>query len=313
MEYFMKPFSKLGWSFRQPLSVARSHFGVVNYGARVYAFGGGGPNFEPLDSVEIYDPQSDCWNRGTPMPTRRSGITAVTVNNQIYVMGGGFKKADGSFEFLRTVEVYDPERDRWEVGPDLIKRHDAPSATLHQGRIYLFGGHHPEAQGGPLTDPAFAFSEVLDLDAKAWESILPMPTPRFSLTTISFGDRILAMGGGAFTGQFFTNFDRVEAYDPIKNGWEEDSQLRLPWPAAGVGACLFRRDLFIFGGNDGDKIQDRGAYFDTEEKKWIDIPPMPFSRVIVGVVVLGDDILIMGGRGPDGKQPVNSVMALTML
>jgi N-acetylneuraminic acid mutarotase len=227
-------------------------------------------------------------------------------------MGGGFRKSNGSFEFLRTVEIYDPGRNSWEAGPDLMEKHDSPAATLHENKIYLFGGHHPDAKGGPLTDPAFSYSEVLDLESGCWEGISPMPTPRFSLAAITFQDRILAMGGGAFTGTSFTNFDCVEVYSESENRWKPDQGMTLPWPAAGIGACVLDHHLFVFGGNDGEKIQDRAAYFHPDEKKWHDISPMPYPRVIMGVAGFNRTVYLLGGRGPDGKEPVDTVMELTV-
>lgn len=312
MEQLKKPFSNFGWSLKNPLSQARSHFGVETFDGKIFVLGGGGFNFEPLDSVEIYDPKTDRWTEGAPMPTRRSGIVAVSVQDRIFVMGGGFRKLDGSFEFLRTVEIYDPLRDHWEAGPQLIKQHDAPAATFYKDKIYLFGGHHPEATGGPLTDPAFSFSEVLDFTVGSWKAIPAMPTARFSLTVLPWGHCLLALGGGAFTGKNFTNFDRVEAFDPVENHWKEEVEMKLPWPGAGVGGCVLKNCLFIFGGNDGEKIQDRAACFNPSEKTWKELPPMPYSRVIMGVAGLDDEIFIIGGRGPDGKQPVDTVMTLTM-
>ena len=299
------------WRAGQPMAVARSHFASAVCRGKIYIFGGGGAGFQSLNRVEIYDPERDTWTAGREMPTTRSGVVAVTLNDRIYVMGGGVREPGGSFRFLTTVEIYDPSMDRWEKGPDLLMRHDAPAAALLDERIYLVGGHHPDATGGPLTDPAFAFAERLDPRSGRWEQIPPMPTPRFSLAALAWDGRLLALGGGAFTGTAFANFDRVEAYDPSNGAWSPAPAISLPWPAAGPAACVFQTRLLLLGGNNGEAIQRRAASYDPREEKWSDIPPMPEARVTAAALPVGDAVYVIGGRDATGKQPVGSVFALS--
>jgi len=64
------------------------------------------------------------------MPTHRSGAVAALVGEKVYVIGGGYKKPDGKFKFLTTVEIYSPAEDRWETGPDMIMPHDYPGVAV---------------------------------------------------------------------------------------------------------------------------------------------------------------------------------------
>jgi len=293
------------------MPIVRSHFGTAVYDGKIYVFGGGGEGFKSLNLVHVYDPLVDRWFRVTPMPTTRSGVVAVALKDRIYVMGGGFKRPDGTFNFLTTVEIYNPTTDSWEKGPDLLMRHDAPTAAVLNEKIYLFGGHHPEARGGPLTDPATGFAEKLDLLEGAWEAIRPMPTPRFSLACVIHGQKILAMGGGAFRAGAFRNYDLVEVYDPAKQDWRNEDSFRLPWPSAGLGGCVLDDKVCVFGGNDGKAIQKRAAYYDITQDRWFDLPAMNEPRAAMGVAVLGDSIFVLGGRGADGRLPVDTVEAFS--
>jgi len=74
-------------------------------GGRVYVIGGGtfgGPTFS---SVDVYDPATDTWTSGAPMPTARLGLSTSAVNGRIYAIGGArdFHPATG----MSTVEEYD--------------------------------------------------------------------------------------------------------------------------------------------------------------------------------------------------------------
>jgi N-acetylneuraminic acid mutarotase len=290
------------------MSIARSHCAAAALGPHVYTFGGGGPGFQALNTVECYDPAKEAWSSRAPMPTARSGIVAVAFQDRIYVMGGGFKRPDGTFQFLTAVEIYDPQTDSWTKGPDLLRRHDAPAATVLGGRIYLMGGHSPDAREGPLTDPAFAFSEVFDVVNGRWMELSPMPTPRFSLAAIAWEGRVLAMGGGAFKDGAFHNYDVIETYNPARGEWQPAEEGHLPWRAAGVASVVMGGAIYVFGGNDGEAIQPTAARYDRT-RGWKVLDQMPEPRAAATAVALNATIYLIGGRAADGKTPTNTLMA----
>lgn len=304
--------SRSTWQTLAPLKTVRSHCGAVALEGKIYVFGGGGPEFKSLQTVEVYNPKEDRWTEGPEMPTLRSGVVAVSLNGRAYVMGGGFRRPDGRFNFLTTVELFDPGTGRWSSGPDLLQRHDAPAATVSDGAIYLFGGHHPEASGGPMTDPAFSFSERFDPEEGRWIEIAPLPTPRFSLSVVPVGGTIWAMGGAAYRDGHFHNYDLIEIYDPVENRWMSDPSLRLPWRAAGVGGSLVKERLYLFGGHSGDRVQDRAAFYDPSEGRWRSLPAMPDARVAMATVYLDGRIYLIGGRGSDGRTPTDRLTALPL-
>lgn len=299
------------WATLPALPSARSHCPTAVYGGRIYGFGGGGPNFKSKNSVIVYDPAAGRWGRGTDMPTLRSGAIAMTTGNAIYIIGGGFKQPDGTFRFLHTTEIHYPEEDRWAAGPDMIMPHDYPAGALLDNRMYIMGGHHPDSTlAGPKTDPGFAFCERLDLDNGTWEQIADLPTPRFALDAVVLDGRILTMGGVAFTPEGFNNFDHIEAFDPASGAWTRET-LRLPWTAAGAGACMADGKLFIFGGYSGDGISDHCACYDPAAGTWQLLPPIPQPLAAMGVAVIGRTIYLLGGWADDGRTPQDCFYAYT--
>jgi len=300
------------WKTLSPLSVARSHPATVAFKDKIYVFGGGGPNFLSLNDCVSYDPKLNKWDKLKNMPTKRSGTAGFLINDKIYIVGGGYKKPDGNFQFLKTVEIYDPNTDSWTQGPDMLQPHDYPAAALHENHIYIFGGHHPDAcLGGPKTDPGFNFSERWSPGEEKWEEIPALPTPRFAASAVIQGNNILTNGGVAFRPEGFNNFDFFECYDTEKKTWSESETLKLPWPAAGHGMCQESDNFFFFGGYSTDNIHDRSAVYSTTTSEWDRLPDMPSPRAAMGVARIDNTIYLIGGWEDDGRMPLDSVVSYT--
>lgn len=298
------------WYSKKTLRFARSHGAAAVYNGRIYLFGGGGNNFQSLNSVEIYDPRDDRWSLGKEMPSIRSGAMAVTLNNKIYVIGGGFKKPDGKFVFLKKVEIYDPYTNEWENGPDLIIPHDYPAIAVLNDNIYIIGGHHPNAtEGGPKTDPGSNFCEMLDIGMGKWSEIAPLPTPRFGHSAIVLNGEIVTTGGVAFTSNGFNNFDIAEVYNIGAKAWRRELSLSLPWTAAAHASSVLNGKIYIFGGYSGAEIHDRVACYDPSLKRWKELQPMDKPRAAMPAVVIDDTIYLIGGWEKDGRSVMNNVIA----
>ena len=298
------------WNILKPLEIARSHPSVVAYKGKIYAFGGGGPSFKSLNSVTCYNPTQNTWANCQDMPTHRSGTVAALMGDSIYVMGGGFKKPDGMFEFLTKVEIYHPETDTWSEGPDLTMPHDYPAVAVLDDIIYVLGGHHPDAtQGGPKTDPGFNYCERLDLKKGKWEAIAPLAIPRFALSAVVMGGKIHAMGGVAFRPEGFDNFTTIEIYDPTTQEWSENKDLALPWPAAGLGSAVINGNMYVFGGYSDVDIHNRTAVLNPQTNEWQQVTSMPSPACAMGVTVCDGKIYTVGGWADDGRTPINKAFA----
>jgi N-acetylneuraminic acid mutarotase len=294
----------VSWARLPDLSVARSHPAVAVHDGRLYAVGGGGPGFASLDTVEVFDPATERWRTARPMPTKRSGAMAVSIGGRIAVIGGGFKKPDGKFRFLRTVELYDPAKDQWSRGPDMCEPHDYPACAVLDGWIYISTGHHPGAtEGGPQTDPGFSFTERWRLGENAWEALPPAPTPRFAAAAVALGGRVAVAGGVAFTPDGFTEYDRVETYDPTRATWER-AGWSLPWTAAAHSLTIVGRRLVLCGGFSGDAgIGATASVCDLDAADrpgaWRPLPALPEPRAAMGAAVLDGRLVLAGGWAAD--------------
>lgn len=70
------------WTQRASMTTARDHPGVVGLNGKVYVFGGSNAS-GALESMEIYDPATDTWMPGPPMPGTKSRPNAVETGGLI--------------------------------------------------------------------------------------------------------------------------------------------------------------------------------------------------------------------------------------
>jgi N-acetylneuraminic acid mutarotase len=95
-----------------PLPQARGGMGKAVYmKGEFYVIGGetlsgsGATSNRVYDRVDIYNPGTNSWRLGTPMPTARHGIFPLGISNRIYVPGGGVVAANSSSNKLEIYNV----------------------------------------------------------------------------------------------------------------------------------------------------------------------------------------------------------------
>ena len=81
-----------------------------------------------LNANEIYDPATDSWRAGSPMPTSRGGNAAAVVEDRMYVLGGG--NAHGPFP---NNEIYDIDSDLWTTGRPMTVGRDGLAVVALTG------------------------------------------------------------------------------------------------------------------------------------------------------------------------------------
>ena len=133
------------WTEAKSMNHARGGASVSVVDGMIYVMGGVGwpqiPNHPGpfLSSVEMFDPKNNQWTEITEMPAPKAGHAASVIDGKIYVIGGGFRGND-RFKYLSTVEVYDPETDRWTQEPDMPIGRWGHRAEVINENIYIFGG-----------------------------------------------------------------------------------------------------------------------------------------------------------------------------
>ena len=102
--------------------------------------------------MTFYDPATDSWTSGPPLPTPRSGVAYMLYQGLILVLGE--ELVPNTFA---ENEAYDPKTKSWKtLAPMPAGRHGTAAATTG-GRVYLAAGSLKPGAGG-VTDQLIVFS-----------------------------------------------------------------------------------------------------------------------------------------------------------
>ena len=134
--------SMRGSTMTQPFVGQRDHMGVVVADGLIYAIAGRMDSYDFNTSLNaVYDPKKDSWSFRAPLPTARSGPSAVTIGGKIVVFGG-----EATGKVFGTNEGYDPKTDTWEqLTAMAIPRHG-----LHGATVAVIGNKVHVPGGGPI-------------------------------------------------------------------------------------------------------------------------------------------------------------------
>ena len=80
------------WNVLEPMPSKRGGLAAAasSPNGTIHVFGGEEPG-STFNNNEKYDPKSDTWTEDIPMPTARHGLAAATIDDKIYVIGGGLE------------------------------------------------------------------------------------------------------------------------------------------------------------------------------------------------------------------------------
>ena len=133
-----------------------------------------------------------AWRHAAPLPVPRNQFSAVPLGSRIYAIGGQLHHDSVQLDQSR-VDIFDTKTDTWSRGPDLPKGHSHAEAGtfVHEGRIYMVGGHTTPAGGKKSVDP-----DILVLQPGGdWELLGKLPMPLSSPAAAIIGGRLYVAGG----------------------------------------------------------------------------------------------------------------------
>ncbi|XP_075070218.1 kelch-like protein 40 [Mixophyes fleayi] len=175
------------WLGMPPVPSARCLFGFGESENTIYLIGGKElkEGEQTLDSVLCYDRPSFKWGESDPLPYQVYGHGVISYDNLVYVIGG--KGSDK--KCLNRLSVYNPKKFEWSDLAPMKTARSLFGATLHNGKILIAAG---------VTDTGLTNTiEAYDINTNKWEGFTEFPQERSSLSLVSLGGTLFAIGGFA--------------------------------------------------------------------------------------------------------------------
>jgi large repetitive protein len=194
------------WSTIAPMPTARGGATAQVINGDIYVVGGMNSSGASVNTVEIYDPETNSWSTGPSLGTRRDNPGSAVVGNRLYVFGGRTRDANGTVPngTLNSVEVYDPLVGQWSVGTSMPTGRRTMSVGVINNRIQVIGG---EATSGGST---FVQNEEYNPFTNSWRTLPSIPTGRHGAAFGTIDNVTYVAAGGPTGGSAFTT--AVEAF-----------------------------------------------------------------------------------------------------
>ena len=314
--------STLQWPQKADMPTARSCFSTSVVDAKIFAIGGRvlleRDEFgdTELSTVEMYDPETDTWERKANMPTARSGVSVSVVDGKIYAIGGEtikkiayHKSWTNETKELPTVEMYDPVTDTWTQKADMPTPRKTKTCVV-DGKIYAIGG-----SGFDLTSNnhwQLATVEVYDPTTDAWAKAKSMNHTRYDAALSVVNGEIYAMGGTGWPlieDQSNSYLSSVEVFNPETHRWQERTEIIAP--KAGHAASVIDGKIYVTGGylwKDKEfKHLSTIEIYDPTTDRWTQEPDMLMGKSGHASEVIDGQIYIFGGNSDVAQGPLTSV------
>lgn len=293
-----------GWAARAPLPGGpRQETAVVALDGRVHVLGGFDEAGSSLDEVEIYDPATDTWSAGVPLPEPLHHIHAAVVDGRIYALGA---LRQISFQAVGRAYVFDPATSAWTQLTSM------PAGTERGGGAVGVIGGKVYIAGGLRAGNAVADFSAYDVASDTWEALPPLPSPRDHLVGGAVDGVFYAIGGRA--GSISSITGAVDAFDPQAGMWSSRAPMLTPRGGAAAGIIAGR---FVVVGGEGNAGAASGVFpevevYDPAADAWSSLGEMPTPRHGMGAAAVGSTLYVPGGADQQAFSAVDTHEAFTM-
>ena len=265
------------WSEAPHLS--REGVALASDGERLLAVGGwdGGALSDQIDALE---PGSEAWQAVGSLPTPREHATAAVLGDRLLVFGGddGTAATDVWSAPLSDLSAWRPEAPL--PSPRTFQ------ALAHDGEaLILIGGM--DARGKATAE---VWQAEIDGDQiTGWQSLPPLPAPRFAAGAALSGDTLTVAGGAP-------SFSEVsDAVYQLPPGGDWDEAGALPVPSLSHGLLSRGGQLVLLGGYDWETATTEVWTASAQELAWQPQAPLPAAVFSGGAALHDDAIWLVGG------------------
>ena len=248
--------SKGAWAECASMKRVRAGFGCAVIGDKIYLSGGYNRS-KRFNRLEVYDTQTQTFQKLKRMRRARKECTLVELNGFLYAAGGDRKST-----CLNKVERYSLATGKWEKIPPMQTFRYGSEMVQVNGKLYNLGGYDQERNISNVV-------ECYDPISKIWEFKKSMISGDAYFGAVSFRNKIYVVGK-----------TESAVYYPKEDYWDE-----MPAPDrcdGGRSLVVFKDQLVVIGGENQENENFQGTrkvqYFDFEDNVWFTGNPMNIPR-----------------------------------
>uniref|UniRef100_K1PF79 Cadherin EGF LAG seven-pass G-type receptor 1 n=1 Tax=Magallana gigas TaxID=29159 RepID=K1PF79_MAGGI len=206
------------WKPLAPLLTARMYHSLCVVKGQIYAIGGLGEDNSILNTVECYDPSSNCWYFVKSMAEARMGACAAEYGGQIYIAGGyGSRKMDLELNItiLDSFECFNPHSNKWT--PKRNVRYGRCHANLMAvgHSLFLCGGVSIDRSSSDPELTSVADVDEYDVTTDTWVLKTCLLEERHDACCVKSDDKIYLVGG--ISTNLGQSLGDTECFDPQEN------------------------------------------------------------------------------------------------
>jgi N-acetylneuraminic acid mutarotase len=309
-----------GWTAGAPLSIRVQEIYPAAVDGTIYVAGGLSPDVDTgqigiTDRVFALEPGAQRWRERASLPIATHHPNLVTVDDEIYAIGGFTAAPGGAWAMTNAVRIYDPERNEWRNGPAMAQPYAETVVANLDGNIHVVTGRRPAGPGNAnWNDHADTTAHVvLDPVTGAWRAAAPAPTARNSAAGAVLEGRLHVIGGRTVSGG---NTALHEVYDPETDRWATlaplPEPLQGPRGAGGLAAAVLDGTIYVFGGewfsSTGGGVYQQVWAYDAASDSWSEASTMPTPRHGLGAVTVDGRIATIGGAARAGGNETSAAV-----
>jgi len=128
------------WTLLSGIPVEHGYVPATVIGGKIYTAGGAvvsGTTLADSSDSYVYDPATDSWDQIANIPRATGETRAVTINGEMWVLGGGRIAPNPSNE----VDIYNPTSNTWRLGPPFMSPRRNFAADTDGTHIWIAGGY----------------------------------------------------------------------------------------------------------------------------------------------------------------------------
>lgn len=282
------------WAVRARMPIARQDHavGVINNSAGqpiLYVVGGSQTTELNVTSIQAYNYVTNSWTTKSKRFERTYLNGAGVIGGKLYLAGGAVERTDGSYQYYKTLYVYDPAADVLARKADMPRNTAGGISAVIGGKLYVLTG---VCQGcTPRVSRRFYRYNPA---TNAWVSLPWAPHAHAAGVGGVINGKLYVAGGYA---ENETVTVTVDVYDPVTNKWSPRAPLPDDDLTEAAGAVLNSR-LYVVGGWGRLGLGKLYAY-DPVSNTWTAKAPLltPRLRLAAATITVSGSsrILALGG------------------